>query len=92
MHFSDREGPVEADIALERLFGEFDLVGGLDAVAAPGREVLLYRPPSLLIAAALRVIEPHRWMEAGEGLWVSHDGEHLLFAHDGPDISHLVGA
>ena len=90
--FTDSRGEVQASVALGRLFGEFDLVGGLDAVGAPGREVLMYRAPDLLVRAALRVVEAKRWFRADDDLWICHDGEHLLFAHDNPSVSHLVGA
>ena len=85
-------GYVSPIVALGRLFGEFDLVGGLDAVRAPGREVLMYRAGDLLSAAALRVIEPNEWFCADQELWICHDGAHLLFAHDHPMVSDLMGA
>jgi len=90
--FTDSQGRVMPTVALARLFGDFDLVGGLAAVGAPGREVLMYRAPDRLANAALRVLEPHRWFRADENLWISHDGDHLLFSHDHPSVSHLVGA
>ncbi len=52
----------------------------------------MYRAPDRLTAAALRVVEPHRWFSVDQELWMYHDGEQLLFAHDHPDVSHLVGA
>ena len=79
-------------VALTRLFGGFDLVGALDAIGAPGHQVLMYRPPNRIVAAALRVITPNQWFCADDDLWVCHDGEHLLFAHNSPIATELVGA
>ena len=92
VRFEDLHGEVRPTVALARLFGEFDLVGGLAAVAAPGREVLMYRAPDGLVRAALRVLDPHRWYRADEYLWVSHDENHLLFSHNDPVVTHLIGA
>ena len=90
--FSDPHGFVDPSVALGRLFGEFDLIGSLAAVGAPGHEVLMYQAPDRLANAALRVITPNRWFRADEELWICHDTDHLLFSHDHPAASHLVGA
>ena len=83
---------LEATVALAKLFGTFDLIGTLDAVRAPGRTVLMYRAPDRLTHASLRVVTPHQWFEADDGLWLYHDGEHLLLSHNHRLASDLVGA
>lgn len=90
--FHDSQGYVSPEVGLGRLFGEFDLVGGLPSVGAPGREVLMYRAGDRLTAAALRVVDANRWFYADDGLWFSHDGLNLLFAHNDPSATTLVGA
>ncbi len=62
------------------LFGEYDLIGRLEALSAPAPEVLLYHPPSGRWRANLDVFPKHVWLEAGPDLFLSHDGEHLLLA------------
>lgn len=86
--FSDAAGFVTRRNGLARLFGQFDLVGSLPGLGAPGRQVLLYRPPDRRTAAALRAWPSRTWLEGDDGLWVSHDGQHLLLAHDAPWVTH----
>lgn len=62
------------------LFGEYDLVGRLEALSAPAAEVLLYRPPSKRWRSHLEAFPKHVWLEASPDLFLSHDGEHLLLA------------
>ncbi|MDH3607052.1 MAG: hypothetical protein OER12_08645 [Acidimicrobiia bacterium] len=62
------------------LFGQYDLVGRLEALSAPAPEVLLYRPPSGRWRAHLDVFPKHVWLEVSPDLFLSHDGEHLLLA------------
>ncbi len=66
------------------LFGQFDLVGKLEALSAPAPEVLLYRPPTGRWRAHLDVFDKGVWLEAAPNLWLSHDGEHLLLAPTDP--------
>jgi hypothetical protein len=66
------------------VFGQYDLVGRLDALVAPAPEVLLYRPPSGRWQAHLEAFPKRIWLEASPGLWMSHDGEHLLLAPVSP--------
>jgi hypothetical protein len=75
--------PVVADVALAALFGNFDLVGRLDAVSAPGREVLLYRPTPGG-RRALDILPAHHWVEIAPALHASHDGSHLLLSPTDP--------
>jgi len=60
------------------LFGNFELVGRLPAVRAPGDEVLLYRAPGRKEQGSLEAFPAHVWLRVDEYLWLSHDGEHLL--------------
>jgi len=62
------------------LFGQYDLVGRLEALSAPAPEVLLYRPPSGRWRAHLDAFPKRVWLEAAPDLYLSHDGEHLLLA------------
>jgi hypothetical protein len=70
----------------------FDLVGSLSAIGAPGHDVLMYRPPDHLARAALRIIDAHEWLHVEDDLWICSDETHLLFAHNDPTVSELVGA
>ena len=80
MSFADAGGPVSGHVALGRLFGSYDLVTTLPAVHAAGDEVMLYRPPKRSARSHLDAFAPHVWFSAGDGLWLSHDGDHLLLA------------
>ena len=66
------------------VFGQYDLVGRLEALSAPAPEVLLYRPPSGRWRAHLDAFSRRVWLEAADDLWLSHDGEHLLLAPADP--------
>ena len=66
------------------LFGQFDLVGRLEALSAPAPQVLLYSPPSGRWRAHLDVFDENVWLEAAPNLWLSHDGQHLLLAPTDP--------
>jgi len=85
--FRDAGGSVARRAGLARLFGQFDLEGSLPAVGAPAREVLLYRAPNGRARRGLHCIPSGAWLEVDDGLWLSHDGEHLLLAHDAPWIT-----
>lgn len=78
--------PVVADVAMAALFGDFDLVSRLDAVSAPGPEVLLYRPTAAG-RRVLGVLPPHRWLEVAPSLHASHDGSHLLLSPTDPVLT-----
>ncbi len=66
------------------LFGQYDLVGRLEALSAPAPEVLLYAPPSGRWRAHLDAFPKQVWLEAAPGLWLSHDQVHLLLAPADP--------
>ncbi len=78
------EGPVDPAEALAALFGTYDLVGPLDALAAPAPRVLAYAPPSARKRRNLEALPAHCWLKAGPRLWMSHDGEILLLATTEP--------
>ncbi|MDH3498688.1 MAG: hypothetical protein OEM97_01065 [Acidimicrobiia bacterium] len=90
--YTDQRGEVVPTVALARLFGDFDLVGTLPAVHAPGQEVLLYRPPTRARRKHLSAFQPQVWFEVDAGLWLSHDEEHLLLATSRPVHAILTGA
>lgn len=69
---------------MAELFGQYDLVGRLEALSAPAPEVLLYRPPNRRWRAHLDAFPKRTWLEAAPDLWLSHDGEHLLLAPTNP--------
>ncbi len=68
------------NVALARLFGDYDLVGVLPAVHAPGQSVRLYRPPNRVRRRHLEAFPARHWFEVDAGLWLSHDTDHLLLA------------
>ncbi len=66
--------------ALAVLFGSFDLKASLAGLDAPGAAVLIYRPDSRRGKQAMRSLPYRRWIHAAPGLWLTHDGEHLLMS------------
>lgn len=74
------DGPIDAAEALAALFGSYDLLGPLDALAAPAARVLAYAPDSARKRKALDSLPRRVWLKAGPHLWLSHDGELLLLA------------
>ncbi len=84
-------GPIDPAEALAGLFGSYDLIGPVDAVGAPTRKVLAYRPPSSKKRAYLAGIPDGVWLKAAPHLWLSHDGEVLLLAPTSPiEFSNLT--
>jgi hypothetical protein len=77
--FSD-EGPVDHAEAMAALFGSYDLVGPIQALGAPSREVLVYAPPSARKRRHLDALPRGTWLKAGPQLWMSTDGEVLLLS------------
>lgn len=73
------------------LFGAFTMQGSLPALGAPGPEAFLYRPPTKAARRFLGVFPTGVWLETQPGLWMSHDGEHLLLAPSDPLTSHNLG-
>ena len=66
--------------AMAALFGNFEMVGELDALGAPAPRVIAYRPPSNRKRANLDAFPRRIWLRASPDLWMSHDGESLLLA------------
>lgn len=77
-------GPIDSDEAIAALFGNYDLVGPLDALGAPTPQVLVYAPPSNRKRKNLDALPKRVWLKAGPQLWMSHDGETLLLATTQP--------
>jgi hypothetical protein len=77
-------GPIDSDEAIAALFGNYDLVGPLDALGAPTPQVLVYAPPSNRKRKNLDALPKRVWLKAGPHLWMSHDGETLLLATTQP--------
>ncbi len=73
-------GPVDSSEAIAALFGSYDLMGPLDAVASPAPYVLAYTPPSARKRKNLDALPRRAWLKAGPELWMSHDGSVLLLA------------
>ena len=78
--------------SMATVFGDYELVGRVDAVLAPASEVLAYRARRPVDSEALQVAPPHRWFRVNEHLWMCHDGSLLLLAHGWPWLSRVVGA
>ena len=75
-------GPADPWEALAALFGDYRLVGRIDAIRAPAAEVLAYRPRRPENASALESAPPHRWFKAADRLWMCHDRSLLLLARE----------
>ncbi len=75
-----------ADVALAALFGDYDLVARLEAVSAPGHEVLLYRAARGR-RDALAILPGRLWVEVAPGLYASHDERHLLLSPTDPVLA-----
>lgn len=88
----DTAGETDGWNCMSALFGDYELVGRVDALHAPATEVLAYRSPDRAGAGSLRVAPPHRWFRVNECLWMCHDGRLLLLAHGSPSVSRMVGA
>ncbi len=86
------DGVVEPTEALQRLFGGFELEGRLRSLAAPAPTVLVYRPTSRRDRRHLTAFPKHTWLAAHPGLWLSHDGEHLVLAPTDRRVVDTLGA
>ena len=72
---------------MARLFGQYDLVDAIPALRAPAAEVLVYRAPNRRARKAFAAFPAGAWLEAHPGLWLTHDGEHLLLAPADPILA-----
>lgn len=82
VRFRCAEGSADPWEALAELFGDYRLVGRIDAIRAPAAEVLAYRPGRPENASALEAAPPHRWFKAADRLWMCHDRSLLLLARE----------
>lgn len=80
VEWSDRSGEIDPAEGLAALFGNYELVGTLDAVGSPAPEVLVYAAPSVRKRRNLAPFPKGSWVKAAPDLWLSHDGENLLLA------------
>lgn len=73
-------GAVDPAEAMTAIFGSYEMIGQLDALGAPTRRVIAYRPPSARKRANLDAFPRRVWLRASDDLWMSHDGATLLLA------------
>lgn len=79
LEFHGARGLLDPAEGVAALFGNFDLVGRVPAVAAPADQVLAYRPPRGK-RAALDVLPPGVWLRIHGDLWLASDRRVLLLA------------
>lgn len=75
---------LEPEVIFARLFGSADLVATLPELS--GRTVLVYRP-SPRAQGWMRSLPRSMWIEALDGMWMSHDGARLLLRPDNPLVA-----
>lgn len=80
VEWSSISGPVDPAEGMAALFGNYEMIGQLDALGAPAHRVIAYRPPSSRRRAHLDAFPKNVWLHAGPDLWLSHDGATLLLA------------
>lgn len=80
VEWSDAGGEIDPAEGMAALFGNYELIGSLDALGSPAPEVLAYRPPSNRKKRNLEPFPAHVWVKAAPDLWLTHDGENLLLA------------
>lgn len=69
---------IDAFDGMAEVFGMFDHVETLPGLAAPGREVMLYKAPRGASRDLLGALPLRTWVVAAPGIAISHDGRHLL--------------
>jgi hypothetical protein len=79
-----RSGPLDPAEAMNRVFGQYDLVGRLPSLRGPADWVLVYRPPGRRLRSHLAAFQPGVWFRVDDELWLCHDGEMLLLAPSDP--------
>ena len=92
VRFTDESGEADAWDSMAAIFGDYELLGRVDAVRAPAAEVLAYRSQGPAGRKALAVAAPYRWLRVNRHLWMCHDGTLLLLAHGSAAASRAVGA
>jgi hypothetical protein len=78
------EGKVDPAEAVAALFGSFDLIGPMEALAAPSSQVLAYKAPNPRKRRNLDALPQGVWLKVGPSLWLAHDGRVLLLATTHP--------
>lgn len=91
VQFWDETGPILPGAGMARLFGGFAAVGRFPTLRGPGPEAIAYRPPSAAAGRLLDAFPRRAWLEVQAGLWMSHDGEHLLLVPIDPGVTHVAG-
>ncbi len=91
VQFWDGDGTLPPATGMARLFGAFTAQGRLPTLRGPGPEAILYRPPTRAARRHLEAFPRKAWLETQPGLWMSHDGEHLLLVPTDPLTSHNLG-
>lgn len=71
---------VDPSEGMATLFGNYELIGSLDALGSPAPEVLVYRAPTIKKRRHLTAFPKGQWVKAAPDLWLTHDGEKLLLA------------
>lgn len=92
MTFHDRQGEMPPLAALTELFGQYDLAGTLPVIGLPAREALAYAASAPAARQSLRAVPPGCWLRPADDLWLRREGDRILFAHNSPAASRLVGA
>ncbi len=80
VHWMSDDGPIDPAEGMAHLFGNFDLIGHVDALHAPSPTVLAYAAPSARRRRNLGVLPANTWLQVAPDLWLSHDNETLLLA------------
>lgn len=80
VEWRDDTGEMDPAEGMAALFGNFELIGTLDALGSPAPEVLLYEAPSARKRRNLSAFPENIWVKAAPDLWLTHDGERLLLA------------
>jgi hypothetical protein len=80
VEWAGRDGEVDPSEGMATLFGNYELIGALDALGSPAPELLVYRAPSIKKRRHLIAFPKGQWVKAAPDLWLTHDGEKLLLA------------
>ncbi len=75
---------LEPDLVFARLFGEAVLTTSLPSIG--GATVLVYRPTTRARTWMLS-LPRGMWIEVLDGMWMSHDGRHLLLRPTNPLVA-----
>lgn len=84
LNWFDGTDRLDPQVAMARLFGEFNLMAVLPGLHSPGHTVLVYQPPSRRHLGWMLQLPSRRWVEAVPGLWLTHDGSNLHLSSTDP--------